>query len=306
MGKRPKVPAALHSELSEYSSLLRALRTSNTLDLAAQLTPHVSAPPSASASVYEDDFEDDSILDDEGESERPLTETVTDPLDGTESSMQDEDAGMRKLKRKAKRKVAKAKAPKDTWTRWPLLAGDVHVPEWSLQDEIKLLATQAMKAEVTDELANQPDESVIPAGQASPDDALPGASSTAISGFVPVDATSDEDDAGEEDPDLLLPPPVLNALTASSGRFLCQVLALLAAYIPSREKSMQNRLHPTNWESVLDVVAVNGLVNDRRVVVPIRAVKYRSDYVLGLRSLFVNVFPPCILVRREVRGTTLS
>lgn len=46
MGKRKAVPEALHQELSEYTSLLRALRTTDTLDLASQLTK----PPDSLAS----------------------------------------------------------------------------------------------------------------------------------------------------------------------------------------------------------------------------------------------------------------
>ena len=74
MGKRTKVPAALHSELSEYASLLRALRTSNTLDLASQLTSTPNTAPTSHLG-------DVSLLDDDGESERPVTETVTDSQD---------------------------------------------------------------------------------------------------------------------------------------------------------------------------------------------------------------------------------
>ncbi|EKM57226.1 uncharacterized protein PHACADRAFT_59839, partial [Phanerochaete carnosa HHB-10118-sp] len=111
MGKRLRVPAALHSELTEYSSLLRALRTSNTLDLASQLTVPASGP----TSLHEDDAASETSLGDESESERPLTETK--------------------------------KAPKDTWTRWPLLAGDVYVTEWSLEDEVRSIATQALQGQ---------------------------------------------------------------------------------------------------------------------------------------------------------------
>ncbi|THU77261.1 hypothetical protein K435DRAFT_702800, partial [Dendrothele bispora CBS 962.96] len=49
--KRKRVPAALHSELTEYSSLIRALRTSNTLDVTSQLTPSASLSRPASPSV---------------------------------------------------------------------------------------------------------------------------------------------------------------------------------------------------------------------------------------------------------------
>jgi hypothetical protein len=52
MGKRRKrkaIPAALHSEISEYASLLRVLRATDTLDITTQLTrldsPNETAKP---------------------------------------------------------------------------------------------------------------------------------------------------------------------------------------------------------------------------------------------------------------------
>ncbi|KIP10748.1 hypothetical protein PHLGIDRAFT_125271 [Phlebiopsis gigantea 11061_1 CR5-6] len=255
MGKRTKVPTALHSELSEYASLLRALRTNSTLDLASQLT---STPNTAPASC----LDDGPTLDDDGESERPFTDTITEPQDLEQELAADEDATLRNLKRKAGRaSKAKAKAPRDNWTRWPLLAGDVHVPEWSLEDEVSLLATQSLKAQLYDSVpspsgtSGQPDEEPPEehAAQASP-------SSHASSSLhaIPDTPVSDDEDALDSQ----LPPRVLGALTASSGRFLSQILALLTAYVPPGGKSMQNRMHPINWESVLDIVGVNGLVDN--------------------------------------------
>ena len=39
-----------------------------------------------------------------------------------------------------------------------------------------------------------------------------------------------------------------------------RILALMAAHVPNAEKSMQNRLRPINWESVIDVVSAHGIV----------------------------------------------
>ena len=72
MGKRPKVPAALHSELSEYSSLLRALRTSDTLDLATQLT--VPAPTLVSSHDADDEADDGTSF------ANSLSSSLPDPL----------------------------------------------------------------------------------------------------------------------------------------------------------------------------------------------------------------------------------
>lgn len=260
MGKRPKVPAALHSELSEYSSLLRALRTSNTLDLASQLTS--SVPPTAPASTYEDDVATDVSLDDEGESERPLTETATDSQDRAERSQHSDDPITHDLRRKAKRKAKTTKAPKDRWTRWPLLAGDVYVPEWSLEDEVRSIAAQALEAQLQDGSSLSTIPAISPAqaedeplGSNEPETSTP--AQPPVDTQLPPDSVSDED----EDPESMLAPEILNGLTSSTARFLSQLLALLAAYVPPGEKSMQNRVRPVNWESVLDIAAVGGLVD---------------------------------------------
>lgn len=260
MGKRTKVPAALHFELSEYASLLRALRTSNTLDLASQLT---LAPTVSPASTHQDEHVQ-PVLDDEGESELPLTETTTDLHTPVEGSVEDEDAAVRRLRHRAKNtSKAKSKTPRDNWTRWPLLAGDVHVPEWSLEDEVRLLATQCLKTQLS---ATSPPLSGAP----GPDTEGPSGETLAeapseygSASPVPVNPIHAEVGPDEEDAvDSLLPSPVIGALTASSGLFLSQLLALLAAYVPPGEKSMQNRMRPINWESVLDIVAVNGLAHE--------------------------------------------
>lgn len=223
--KRTKVPAALHSELSEYSSLLRALRTSNTLDLASQLTAHATSQSTVSGDRKDEahDGDDASLIDDDGESERPRTESTSKPADALEKAGDDASTAGPKTNRKWPRKNAR-----DTWTRWPLLAGDVHVPEWSLEDEVRLLAGQCLKPQP--ETSNELDSSDV-----------------------------------EDTVDPLLTPHALSALTASTGRYLSEILALLAAYVPPSGGSMQNRVRPMNWESVLAIAAANGLISSECV-----------------------------------------
>lgn len=223
-GKRTKVPAALHSELSEYSSLLRALRTSNTLDLSSQLTAHATTQP-ADADLDADELV--SPIDDEGESERPPTETRSEVHNDNEDETSDLNHFSRT--RAARKKYAvKGKGPRDTWTRWPLLAGDVHVPEWSLEDEVKLLAIQALQSEHSS----------------------------------PPDTDSEQEDVD----DALLSPIALRAVTESSGRFLSEMLALLAAHVPPSGGGMQNRVRPMSWESVLTISASAGLISPECVI----------------------------------------
>lgn len=129
---RKLVPEALHSELTEYSSLIRALRTKKTLDVASHLQ-----------SVSEDHEQD----------------------------------------------------KRDVWTRWPLPKDDLAVPEWGLEDEVLSLLGQDI----------------------SEDGAGDWASHTALSAL----------------------------------NHLHMILASIAAYTPDRTSSLQNRLEPLNWQSVL-------------------------------------------------------
>lgn len=129
MVKKTRVPAQLHAELTEYSSLLTALRTSSTLDLSNHLIAYgrrssplgleertgggpSSSPPRNTTfhdlAVEQDDthqaFEKDAA---------PLT-----PVDGH----------------------------RDLWTRWPLLVGDVHRAEWPLDAEVEYIVGQALQS----------------------------------------------------------------------------------------------------------------------------------------------------------------
>ncbi|KAI0649926.1 hypothetical protein C8Q79DRAFT_1006247 [Trametes meyenii] len=251
MAKRPKVPAALHSELTEYSSLLRALRTSNTLDLVQHLAEPPPSPlraPSIAADSLNDQ-EDHELLDDP-----PRTESVSRDLESTlGSSVRSHSTGH------SRKRIPSGKArQRDTWTRWPLLAGDVHVPEWGLQDEVHHIARQV--------LASLDDE----ASQMAKRDAVGlGTSSEALSATF-----SDEDD--QERP--ALSSVALRALTSDSAVFLTRILALMAAHVPNAEKSMQNRLRPINWESIVDVVSVHGLVG--------------ADVVERVRVRMSQMYPP--------------
>ncbi|KAJ3482012.1 hypothetical protein NLI96_g7276 [Meripilus lineatus] len=115
MGKRAKVPVALQSELTEYHSLLRALRASSTLDLSSHL---VNSQASSQSRV------DQQTRDLE---EAPQSSYVE------ESSITRPESSPDQPKR-------------DTWTRWPLLVGDTPVPEWQLKDEVRVIASRFLRA----------------------------------------------------------------------------------------------------------------------------------------------------------------
>lgn len=251
MAKRTIVPAALHAELTEYSSLLRALRTSKTLDLTTQLTE--PPPPHAARPFVEDD--DVSVIDDDDDdtattgpppptqsTSRDLTSEVGSSLHSGGSSQSHS-----KLSGKAKER--------DTWTRWPLLAGDVHVPEWGLAEEVKHIAERVLAA---------PEGQVLPLLCAKSEGEVEenithetGAASTSSC------STSSDD---EEDMDTLLSHTSLQALAADSATFLARLFASLAAHVPAAAVgSMQNRVRPICWETVIDVALANDIITTRCV-----------------------------------------
>ncbi|KAJ7291247.1 hypothetical protein C8J57DRAFT_1211736 [Mycena rebaudengoi] len=190
MGKRKRVPQALHSELSEYASLLRALRTNDTLDVAK----HITLPPPP-------------------KEKRKPRKTKTPAVDAGGSVPSAQPASPASpAPQRSPRKHAKKR---DTWTRWPLLVEDVHVPEWGFDDEIEALTRSI--------LHNNPHPPLPLPGPASPE----------------------ADDA----------PPYLPALAHAASNFLSSVLALVAHHTPARPQSMQDRLNPIGWQMVLDIVS---------------------------------------------------
>ncbi|KAK0194508.1 hypothetical protein F5146DRAFT_439502 [Armillaria mellea] len=134
-----RIPVALHSELTEYSSLLRALRTERTLDVSSQISKHFQSIPT----VVDDDYDSE----DEDEADSRSTSPVAGP-----SSQSPSQIAIRKrksdeisisstppLKRKKKQQQA------DIWTKWPLLPEDIPQLQWGLEDEISVIVSQLQK-----------------------------------------------------------------------------------------------------------------------------------------------------------------
>ncbi|KAJ7672596.1 hypothetical protein DFH06DRAFT_96741 [Mycena polygramma] len=128
-GKRKRVPPALHSELSEYSSLLRALNANDTLDVARRLTqPTPSKKRQKRTKQKAPDAEDEGTQ-------------YADEEEGTQYTGE----GSSQLPAEVTPKPShERKRKRDTWTRWPLLVKDLHVPEWGLDEEIDVLARQCL------------------------------------------------------------------------------------------------------------------------------------------------------------------
>ncbi|KDQ56905.1 hypothetical protein JAAARDRAFT_59122 [Jaapia argillacea MUCL 33604] len=270
---RKSVPSGLHNELTEYASLLRALRTSSTLDLASQLTTQRRASHGHESDVSLSDdpmdgdemdrshgsgdvhaagsstaFEPDLQVDSRSATSIRTTSTSK-KRKRTDEVNRREDSSLTTSSSRSKDR------DRDTWTRWPLLAGDVHIPEWGLEDEVKLLALQELKVQRQGN------------GDPGPTPATPEDDRTLQQGTdgIPMDIDSVVNDQDSEDEDTTLPPSALNGLILSSSSHLSQLLSALSAHFPLAEKSMQNRVKPIGWETVLDVVGVSGLVDEKSI-----------------------------------------
>ncbi|KAH0839374.1 hypothetical protein J3R83DRAFT_68 [Lanmaoa asiatica] len=167
--KRVFVPTALHAELTEYTDLVRVLRTTRTLDLTSHLLQHAAG--------------------------------------------------------KGKEKDS------DTWTSWPLI--DCPVPEWSLQDEIQQLGETVLRERAQAVRARD-------GGEVNDHDEL--------------DQDSDSDLEG-------LSPTATKLLVLHTGSVLVHILNLMADQRPSAPGSMQNRLWAMNWEDVISLLAVGGVID---------------------------------------------
>ncbi|KAK0223952.1 hypothetical protein IW262DRAFT_1459009 [Armillaria fumosa] len=136
-----QIPVALHSELTEYSSLLRALRTERTLDVSSQISKHFQSIPA----VVETDEHDSE---DEDEEKSRLASPVAGP------NLQSH-AQFATLKRKSDEISASSSTPSpkrkkkqkqaDIWTKWPLLLEDLPQLQWGLEDEISVIVSQLEK-----------------------------------------------------------------------------------------------------------------------------------------------------------------
>jgi hypothetical protein len=221
MGKQKKrkiVPASLHSEISEYASLLRALRATDTLDITSQLTRLDSAPSQRD-------------LEPTNEEEAGQNAAPTSSHAGRGDVSFIEEMGHSPA-------LSTSRTSRNTWTRWPLLAQDLHVPEWRFEDEVHSLARQALLFE------------------------------SSTSNPLPASTTSEPPCMGfnvpsEDHVEALLPPSSLRILADVSSSHLEHILSALASYSPIVDKSTQHRRHPIGWESVLNIVGVSGLVDSK-------------------------------------------
>lgn len=224
--KRKTVPAALHSEISEYASLLRVLRATDTLDIATQLTrlDSLSSPRHAISVIEEDTGQREAST-----SSHVDRTGISSP--SVEGHGRPSALGASILPRMSR----------NTWTRWPLLSEDLHIPEWGFEDEVHSLAKKALLFDFS--TANR-----LSADTTSPSRGV------------------DPNVLGEDQIEALLPPSSLRTLADVSSSHLEHILSALAFYTPLVDKSTQHRRHPISWESVLNIVSAAGLIDAKYVV----------------------------------------
>lgn len=272
MSKRSR--AALHSELEEYASLVRALRTSKTLDLASHLTQFSQNQTQQSASEHgsvqhsASDYEDDA---EENLNDLPRTSSAPPTSDVYDEDGEDEiDYGTDTANGKGKKRAFfKARGAnkrrltsfneRDTWTRWPLLSGDVHIPTWGLDDEVAALSTNILRMQrqpKTQHLSTS-----LPASSTSLATRNSGAASE-LSSIGGEEIFGDIDDDLEAEDEKLH----LSHLATSTALTLSRLLSTLAQYVPPVEKSLRNRLAPLDWSAVLRAAKAGNLGLDSRYV----------------------------------------
>ncbi|KAL1689899.1 hypothetical protein GGG16DRAFT_56965 [Schizophyllum commune] len=274
--RRQAVPASLHSELTEYSSLIRALHTNSTLDVTSHLLPSAWKGKER-ATNYEDD-EDDS----EDEYVAPRTRSASRLSFERPSSSPLAFPSSPPSRSRSRSSAAKRRAPRESWTRWPLPQGDIYVPEWTLEDEVAAVASQlltqsrppaapSLVSPLASELPETQPDPTRQSSQAtvsttieetySEDSDEDGNSAPTLPQFQPHplatqrEDAEDSDTAEDEEP---LPPAYLSALSQDSATFMSQVLALLAAHTPLRPGSLQNRIGTLTWRNVIDILSVSG------------------------------------------------
>ena len=294
-----RVPEALHHELTEYAALLRALRARDALDV----TKHLTKPsPFAlqDAGPNESDGDDDSISDSSlpSPSVSASASTAGTPAPGPSDLSHPANASLRSDKAKGKRPVTPVRKQKrrEHWTRWPLLLDDVMIPEWSLEDEVAVIASQVLKTRPA------PTFPVPPAGEDDLDE---------------EEFDEDDDDRlirgqdvamESDDPDYPYYVPYLSSIIES---FLSSILANLASQTPARPASMQNRIEPLGWRAVIDGVVTCGVAeySNPKYVVPCCPVIVSN---LDVRRVVENVikrmeaiYGPSILPIEGERATSL-
>ncbi|KAJ3716492.1 hypothetical protein C8R42DRAFT_724958 [Lentinula raphanica] len=261
--QRKRIPATLHSELSEYSSLLRAIRTNDSLDVTSQLTRYFSNKGKdierpLALSESDEDYQYHSE-DEDSEEENASGDEAGFGRRAKLSSQGSKKTTSRLQSQATEESIASTKdpTPRENWTRWPLLVQDVPPPEWTLRDEVANIATF-----------------LLPRTNSSTDD----------------DLESENCFDPEIDPSVS---QMVTTMTLSSLRYLDSILASLAAIIPERPSSMINRLAPAGWQTVLAALQIQAASRslDETSIKTLERVQNRLADLYGVSSASQTTLP---------------
>jgi hypothetical protein len=226
---RQNVPAALHSELSEYASLLRAIRANSTLDLVPQLN---SENVSWTAGRYNYDVatgEEDQQVDDLNSSEEPE--------EGSSGHGKEKEAESQKLKRTRKRK----RDDDGQWTRWPLLLEHCPKPEWTFEEEISAISERCLRAQAQATTPSRPHSAPGSSTQSDHDD----------------HSSSEHIGTEQNIQEFNLPPAFLKGLTVNMATKLSNLFSLLAQHRLDATWTKHSRAAPMGWRDIIDIAGAN-------------------------------------------------
>jgi len=250
MPRRQVVPVSLREEFTEYSSLLRALKTSHTLDLPVNLTE-----PYAKNNIDENDGENDGDNDgNENPSISAATSTGANAEAGTGSGLEQKYLGA-KLKDWRNR---------DQWTRWPIPKKDVPPPDWSLQDEIEaiikfvLFSNQESDTSSFDEGSNEFGDNENNNDDIGDEPSVNIGQEQSLADFD----YEDQEDTYSHSLAEMMTPVIQNKFES--------LFSLISAHTIARSDSMQNRIEPFDWRDLINILGspAAGHLVDEACVVP--------------------------------------
>ena len=283
------------AEIAEYTSLIRSLHTTSTQDA----LPHLLVPTSVSAPFFSDSRSPSPVRQlahlaspkflPSLSGQDTQVEVVRSDLVGNdgavvrnESKEGDVISGDRRFD--AIQESQEKRKGRSTWTRWPLLKGEVYIPEWTLQDEIQILASKATREWINTYAttgSHMSQEALIPSPfDTSAECSNPGENSSvsptnpqsimtrAATRDIPMDHVETEGSpAGDNNLEsAMLHPGVISGLTLEAESLLSRIFGALAAHWPLVDKSLQDRLQPMDGRAVLEIVGQAGIIDPERVI----------------------------------------
>ncbi|KAK1230622.1 hypothetical protein PQX77_006284 [Marasmius sp. AFHP31] len=230
MPKRKLVPASQHAEFTQYASLIRSLKTNNILDVTTHLSQHAWKGKERAWEVDED-------LEEEEEDDEDLrTDMDMETLVGSSQN----EAGPSTSPPPSSRQTTPSLACKRKRTA-------------SLERAASHGSISSARAQkrIRDGWTRWP---LLLKDINVPEWSLEDEIEHLLASLGTRRSEEDEDEDGTD----LDPPPYLHSMTSTTVHLLHSVLAILAHFTPPRAPSLQNRIEPIGWETVIHAFALAG------------------------------------------------